>query len=130
MEQGFIDYLNQLADGARIGAEWFGDGGQPVQLSLAMHRAEVCMLCVENRAPGWWDKHFKDPIAQTIREHLAAKNQVGLSVPQEDRLHMCRACGCCLKLKVHVPIKHIKAHFKPENHHKYPAFCWIINEMK
>lgn len=115
--------------GARILADWLGAGGGPVDNALAESRAAICRSCPENSHPRWWESH-NNAIALAMREMLELKNEIGYSVSQEDKLHLCRACGCCLKLKVHVPIEHIKAHTLPDAVDKYPDHCWIRNELK
>jgi len=126
--------LRQTADGAAVLDDWLGEGGEPVPLHQAELRTTSCLTgdngkpCRFNRAPKWWEKMFKDPIAAAIRKHIAIKNQIGLHLSHEKDLHMCSRCGCCLLLKPFVPIEHIKAHHRPEI--EYPPYCWIAKEME
>jgi hypothetical protein len=103
--------------------DWLGDGGKPVAPELAEQRASICVHCPENRSPNWWEK-YTNAIALWIRRALMVKNNLGYKVPQEDDLFMCRKCGCCLRLKVHVPIAHIRAHTSDLKLGLYPAYCW------
>lgn len=108
--------------------DWLGEGGTPVNSGLAAQRAVICRDCPENRAPLWWEKMTKEPIAAVIRSQLALKHDLNLAVEHEDDLHMCRVCGCCIRLKVWVPISHIKKHTSPEQLLKFPNWCWIRDE--
>jgi len=126
--------LRQTTQGAKVLNDWLGEGGAPVPLHQAEQRSGECLYgnngkpCPHNRAPKWWERMFKDPIAHEIRKQLEIKNQIGLKLSKEDDLHMCDQCGCCISLKAHVPIKHIKAHHNPD--HAYPDWCWIKKEME
>lgn len=130
-----ISELRNDANGAAVLEDWLGAGGEPVPLHQAELRSGQCLYgapngtrCPHNRAPKWWERFFKDPIAQAIKRHIEVKQQIGLKLSKEDDLHMCARCGCCLQLKTWVPIEHIKAHHKPE--HLYPDWCWIKREME
>jgi len=106
--------------------DWLGDGGKAVEHSLAESRSKVCETCPENRAPLWWEWAL-DPIADCIRNRLEVKNQMNMRVTNEERLNMCRVCGCCLRLKVHTPLRHIVDNTDRE---KFPAHCWIRSEQE
>lgn len=123
-----LDEIRNDAAGAAILKDWLGDGGAPVAPVVAEARAMVCVNCPENRAPYWWEK-AKNSIADAIRAHLVVKQQSGLRVSHEDEIHMCRVCGCCLRLKVWVPIEHIKEHTTPETLAKLPSHCWLLKEI-
>jgi len=99
--------------------DWLGSGGQPVVPELAQARASICETCVENRAPRWWEV-VKDPVADCILELLEVKTAMNLRVENEEKVNMCRVCGCCIRLKVWVPIQHVS-----QNKEKFPEHCWI-----
>lgn len=106
--------------------EWLGGGGVPVSQTQADMRSHICETCPKNVENGWWDR-VKSAIAYAIRSHLEQKNMMGLRVFNEDKLGMCKACGCCIKLKVWVPIEHIRNHPSVEN---FPPWCWIPSESE
>jgi hypothetical protein len=116
--------------------EWLGDEGVPVAPHQSYGRAKVCVSgndgkpCSLNVSPKWWERFFKEPVAEKIREHLEVKHSMRINTVHDGELHMCRACGCCLELKVHVPIQYIKKHITPEELSKMPAFCWIKKELE
>lgn len=107
--------------------EMFGPTAKPVEHYKAEARGKVCEICPQNKEALWWEKMIKDPIAATIRRWLEYKNQMNLRVSMEDSLQMCRSCGCCTRLKIHVPIEHISQHTKDLS--IYPENCWIKGEL-
>jgi hypothetical protein len=107
---------------------WLGDGGKPVPTPLAQSRANVCKTCPLNCAGKWWES-AKHIIADEIKRQLELKHDMRIGISDEDDLYMCKGCGCCLRLKIHVPIKHIVEHSSEETMNKYPAHCWIKTEQ-
>lgn len=107
--------------------DWLGEGGKPVSKFQATERAFICSICPENQYPKWWE-HSKQAIATMMRKHLEYKNQASISTERDADLHMCKVCGCCLPLKVHVPMKHIMAHTDAETLARFPENCWIARE--
>ena len=118
-----------MIDALKILTDWLGDGGLPVPSKQAESRADVCLSCSFHKPDRWWET-AKEKIADVIKLHLETKNQMKISVPQEEKLGMCRACGCCVRLKAHVPIEHIQAHTSKEQKAKYPPWCWVLKEME
>ncbi len=117
--------MRRTVTGAKILNDWLGEGADPVPQEVSNARAAVCVTCPENVEPKWWDRVTGD-LAAWMRKTLAIKNDIGYSAAREDDLHMCKKCGCCLPLKVHVPIEHIKAH--TTDFSEYPDFCWQRKE--
>jgi hypothetical protein len=123
-----------MMDTAQLLADWLGEGGEVVDCKLSTYRALHCVAghagdtCPFNVEPNWWDK-VKNTIAETIRGQLAVKNEKAVATRFDPSLHMCKICGCCLPLKVHVPIKHIAAHTPPQVEEKFPSWCWIRREL-
>lgn len=133
-----LEKLKDDIEGVNLIKDWLGEGGEPVSQMKADHRAFTCAFgnngfpCPENKEPGWWDR-VKSVIANWIRAELELKNHLNMRVASEDAVHMCRACGCCLKLKVWTPISYIKTHMPPEKIAKTTSYCWIrkeINELQ
>lgn len=115
-------------------ADWLGDAGEPAHPMVAAMRASRCVEanngepCPMNRAPKWWEKAKEIP-ARWMRKELELKNHMKLRVPQEDRLHMCAACGCCLPLKVWAPRSLIRDHTTQKQLAQMPDYCWIKKEL-
>lgn len=122
-------------EGAKLLADWIGDGGMPVDHEHAERRAQMCAFgddgfaCPMNVEPNWWDR-IKSQIANTIKSELEIKNALELRVASENVLHMCKCCGCAMPLKVWVPIKHIKEHTTPGQFEAAPSWCWIRRELE
>jgi hypothetical protein len=114
----------------RVLTSWLEDGGQVVAAELAQKRGEVCAKCPLNVAGLWWEKYSKEPIAATIKLWLERKNEMQLGVPSEENLFMCKACGCCVRLKIWEPLKYITAHTEQSVMDKYDSNCWIKTESK
>lgn len=123
-----IDAMRSDALGAAVLADWLGSGGHPVEKAKADARAQVCESCPLNCEPNWWGR-VKSSIAEAIKQHLSAKTALGLQVENEERLHMCRACGCANRLKVWCPLEHIVKHTPSETFQKFPGTCWIKKEI-
>lgn len=121
-----VTRLRNDARGTRILAEWLGDGGQPVTFERAEKRARTCAAgdggkrCPHNKV---MTRRLENSVAQEILKHEEIRHTVELRTSQDSNLNNCEACGCYLKLKVWVPIKHI-----PDEGDKFPAFCWQVTE--
>ncbi len=116
--------------------DWLGDTGNPVHPMVAELRAQRCVEgnngdpCPLNKAPKWWNvvANAKTKAGQWIRKELELKIHMNLRVAQEDRLHMCSACGCCLPLKVWAPRALVREHTTKQILDKTPSFCWLRRE--
>jgi hypothetical protein len=121
-------------NGVEALADWLGDAGVPVDPLVAEFRAARCVSgkngqpCPLNRSPNWWEK-VKHVVADWIKMELELKNNMKLEVTCEQRLHMCKASGCCLRLKVWAPAKHLKTHISRETLDKTPDYCWMRKEL-
>jgi hypothetical protein len=119
----------ELVAGAKQLGEWMGSKSGPVDKDLALRRAQVCSACPLN-LEGDWTKWFTVPAAELIRRQVEQATGLGLTTPADDRLHLCEACHCPLKLKVHVPIDYIAPALTPEVRARLKAGkdCWILSE--
>lgn len=125
---GVASRAGALAAGAAILRDWLGDGGTPVAKELANGRAGVCATCPQNE-PGDWMALFTAPAQEFIRGQLNVRKDLNCTTPFDDQLRVCKACFCPLKLKVHVPLEHIKRHLSDGARAKLDARCWITDEM-
>lgn len=125
--------MSELANdmsGVALLADWLGDHGDPVHPILAESRASYCVKCPQNVEPKWWER-VKSAIAGVIRGQLALKHGMNLTTRHDDDLHMCRACGCCMKLKVWVPRDHVRKHTPRDALNKMPKYmCWVRKELE
>lgn len=115
--------------GARILTEWLGTGGNPVAQELADARAHICADCPQNKQNAPWTSWFTVPAANGIRRMLELRNSMKLTTPDDDKLNVCDACGCPLKLKVHTPLLHIANNMPPYQKELLDARCWVLQEQ-
>jgi len=96
-----------------------------VEQTLADSRAAICADCPKNDG-GDFTAYFTEPIANKIRTQLEIRGDLQLRTPSDEKLTVCSACDCPLKLKVWVPLDHILAHTSPEVKTKLDPRCWIL----
>lgn len=117
--------VKRVAAGVALLVEWLGSGGKAVETHLAETRAAICSICPKNDG-GDWKSYFTQPIADKIRLQLEIKNDLQLATTHDEKLTVCSACDCPLKLKVHVPINHILSHTSDEVKAQLDPRCWIL----
>lgn len=127
-----VGSLSMLANGESVLRDWVGDGMIPVPLEQAQSRANTCADCIFNqeKVPLAF---ISGPIAEIIHAQLKKKSEMGVLVNNEDALRNCAICGCVLKLKVHVPLRHILEgtpdamidKFRQQANH-----CWLVRELE
>lgn len=120
--------VNKLAAGMSVLHDWLGEGGQAVPREQSARRAAVCANCPKNE-PGDWTRFFTEEASETIRRQLAIKNDMALTTPDDEKLQVCGACLCPLKLKVHTPLMHIIKHMSAKVKGELHGECWILKEM-
>lgn len=109
--------------------DWLGEGLDAVEPDVSEKRASICVDCPFNSPGNWWDK-VKSLMADEIRRQMRLKNLLEITTPLDDQLGTCRICSCNLPLKVHVPVKHLKAHTLEEHRQAFPRFCWVKKEVE
>jgi GT2 family glycosyltransferase/ADP-heptose:LPS heptosyltransferase len=68
---------------------------------------------------------LESAVAGAIKAHVAAKNELALTTPDDDKLQTCAVCSCHLPLKVWVPLEKV---LRDTSVHGLPPHCWIVNE--
>ncbi len=132
--QHFQEQLKEDVEAALFIKDWIGEGAEVVSQQEAESRAHVCRTgnegkpCERNSNPNWWEKWYRDPIANAIRRELEIKNRLNIRLADESTVHMCSACGCALRIKVWAPPKYIKERTTPQAIEKMPAWCWMRRE--
>lgn len=119
-----------LVSGINILIDWLGSGGVPVDKELAEQRAEICAGCPQNTKEGVAMSWFTQPASELIRKQLEIRKELTLATAYDDKLGVCAACYCPLKLKTWTPLSHILEHLKPEQSAALDARCWINHEGK
>lgn len=121
------EIASQYLNGGRILVDWVGDGAVPVSQELAQKRADTCIACPKNEPGNWMDK-LAAGIADAVREQVGLKHHLKLTVANEDKLQVCKACRCQLPLKVWVPLDTILDDTLESTMKKLPKACWIKQE--
>lgn len=116
-----------VAAGVGVLLDWVGSGGKPVEQPLADSRAAICADCPKNDG-GDWMAYFTKAITDKIRTQLEIRDDLQLRTPYDEKLTVCSACDCPLKLKVWVPLDHILDHTSEETKTKLAPQCWITSE--
>lgn len=119
----------ELVAGAKTLMEWDESGEPPVTPEKALARAQVCCQCPLND-PSSLTSWFTVPAAELIQRRVERFQARKLTTPRDEYLHLCTACHCPLKLKVHIPIDWITKRLSNEQKERLKAGrnCWIIAE--
>lgn len=121
-----MNLLKKSIDLYNLKTAWLGAGGEPVNLDVAKRRAEVCFKCPNNQEKPIYSL-FAGAVAMMVLRQLKLKREMGMRVPNEECLHICDACGCVLRLKIHAPLKFILENTDTKT---LPDFCWIKAEQR
>ena len=124
---GAVEGLKRTAYGAAPVIEWLSSGGQPVATELSNKRAGICADCPRNQPPDW-TKWFTVKASEMIEAELERRADLQLSTPFDEKLGLCAACLCPMKLKVHTPLEIILKHLRPEIQADLAPQCWILSK--
>lgn len=122
------DKIVRMASGVGVLIDWLGEGGQPVEKSIADKRASVCAVCPLN-GKGDLTRYFTVPAAELVRKQIEQRKDLYLKTDFDEQLGICEACGCPLKTKVFVPIQYIGSHMSQEVKSELHSSCWILSEL-
>ncbi len=117
----------KLAAGARTITDWMGEGATPVDGEKAAARAHVCAACPLNQ-PGDLSNFFVRSASELLKQQIETFKQLSMTTPDDDRLGVCAACSCPLRLKVHVPVEHILRRLPQASRDLLHETCWIAKE--
>ncbi len=116
--------------GLRTVGEWLDANGPTVDQALADTRAAICVACPLNGS-GDFGKFFVAPAAAAIKRQVEKLNGRGLKTASDDKLGVCEACTCAMKVKVWVPIEYIKSHMTDATMDalRKGNNCWQLAEL-
>lgn len=120
-----VGSIRNVAAGVGVLLEWLGSGGKPVEQSLADSRAAICVGCPKNGQGGILS-YFTKAAADTIRIQMEIRGDLQLKTPHDEKLGVCEACLCPLRLKVFTPIEHVLAHTSNDVKTQLVPQCWIL----
>lgn len=120
-----LQKLGSVVGGGEALVEWITSGAEAVPVDLANKRAAICSDCPQN-GKGDFTRYFTVPVSEAIRHELNKRSEWDLVTSYDDRLNVCEACLCPLKLKMHMPLARILAHIDPEAKARLDPRCWIL----
>lgn len=123
--------VRKIWAGVKTLNDWIDSGVPAVPQEKAEARAAVCVACPKN-GQGDFTKWFTAPAAEAIRRQQEKLSSRKLATSLDDKLGVCEACLCPLRLKAWTPFPFIKAHLSEavlRDLETAPA-CWIVVELK
>jgi hypothetical protein len=120
--------LQNVAEGAEANVEFIKSKEEAVPSALSTARAAICAECPQN-GKGGLERFFTVPVALAIREVYAIRRGWNLSTPHDDKIGVCEACNCPLKLKCHFPLKIVREHISKDAMGRLDPRCWILTEQ-
>lgn len=120
--------VGRVAAGANSIGDMFGADGPITDVALAEARALKCSTCPKNEK-GDWSRFFTIPASQVILTGLEYLKRRKLKTSLDDKLVVCSACSCPLKLKVWARLKHIVDHMPQESQDALVDDCWVRTEQ-
>jgi hypothetical protein len=119
------DKIRQLSAGVSLLEEWQDQGYPTVPAAEADPRAAICASCPQNGL-GDLTRWFTIFASEQIRRRIETAQKLELKTPSDDKLGICEACLCPLKLKVHVPLPLIQKHLIPKTKDALDPHCWVL----
>lgn len=125
-----VEKVKKLWAGVKTLNDWLDSEEPPVPTEQSERRAAICADCHLN-GKGDFSSWFTVPASGAIKRQLERLSQRNISSTQDEKLNVCTACLCPLKVKVHTPMKFITPHMSNETiaELKGGKNCWIIAEM-
>lgn len=122
--------VSKIWSGTKTLNEWIDSGEPAVDSVISARRAAVCAVCPKN-GKGDFTTWFTKPAAAAIARQIEKLQDRKLSTPSDGIINICEVCLCPMKLKVHTPMKFIKAHMINSVYDDLPRSpkCWIVDEM-
>lgn len=117
----------RLVVGAATLADWISSGAESVPQVQANMRALTCAKCPINNKSGF-ENLFTRAASEAIRQAISLRSEWKLATPLDDQLGVCDACGCPLKLMIHVPLEMKLKHMPEESLSKLHSDCWVLKE--
>lgn len=123
------DKVKKVWQGVRSLNDWIDSEAPAVDAPLAQKRAEVCAACPIN-GQGGLEEWFTKPASEIIKRQFQKVEARKLMTTVDDKLNVCTACLCPLKLLVHVPLDFKLAHMNNETRNALDSHCWILDEER
>lgn len=124
--QAGVAAVKKIAAGAALLMEWEESGMPPASQAISQDRANTCVTCPKNEQGKGLTDYFTGPLSEKLRARYARLFALNLTTTHDDKLNVCSACLCPLRLKVHTPIELILKRLKPEQRAELDPRCWIL----
>lgn len=105
--------------------EWKREGYDVVPSDESSRRADICSRCPKNGSGGL-ERYFTLPMSALIKRDMEELQGRKLTTPSDEKLGICSACLCPLKVKVHCALPLIQKHLQPEAKAELWSECWIL----
>lgn len=119
--------VKKVWQGVKTLNDWIESNKPAVPPEQSEMRANVCVSCPLNGSGGL-EEWFTKPAAAAIKVQFSKLSERKLSTTVDDKLNVCSACLCPLKLKVHTPLEFISPHMSQEVRNALNPACWITAE--
>lgn len=130
-----LNSARNVAVGSQIIVEWIQSGAEAVPIAQATKRASICAGVMEDgsdRCPKNVSHDltsiFTIPVSNAIRSELKRRKDMNLETPHDEKLGVCSACSCPMKLKVHVPLNSFLHKMAGDAVADLDPRCWILRE--
>lgn len=123
--QAVAGAVRKINSGVKLLLDWEKSGEPPAMTGVAEHRASICETCPKN-AKGGLTQWFTVPASEAIRSRISRLRDLNLTTNRDEKLNICQACLCPLKLKVWTPKRLIDEHLTDEVKKELPSFCWML----
>jgi hypothetical protein len=118
---------------------WLGSGEPAVEAETSASRGARCADCTLN-VKGDFSSWLTKPAVDVIKKQLEVLHERKLSSPSDDKLGVCDACLCNLRMKIHAPMKYIQPYVsdtmldrlrqaKSVHRIEQPFTCWIVEAL-
>lgn len=124
---GAVAAVKKIAAGAALLMEWEESNMPPVSAQLSESRAQICSACPKNEQGKSLTDYFTGPLSEKMRARFARLFAMNLTTTVDDKLFVCSACLCPLRLKVFTPMELILKRLKPEQRSELDSRCWILS---
>jgi hypothetical protein len=119
--------LRKVVAAAKPLVKWITSADEAVPQEQSNKRAAVCVACPLNEK-GDWKRFFTVPASEAIQAALSVRMGMKLSTDYDDKLSVCTACSCPLKLKVHMKLAEIVKDLDQGSRDNLDKDCWIRQE--
>lgn len=119
--------VKKVWQGVKTINDWIESSAAAVPPEQAQRRADTCVACPLN-GQGGLEEWFTKPAAAAIKLQMEKLGQRQLVTTVDEKLNVCSACLCPLRLKVHAPLEFISPHLGDDTRALLDPKCWITAE--